>query len=649
MTAVPARTAEVPARARRRLRDLRELRGRGTGRAGRCCGVARAGLAGVLRAGASRVGATWVAALGRAGVFAAAGLPAGRLPGARAGLARLYPGRLAAQAAKTFGVPVARIGELRLAVARIGEARLAVARFRETPLAVARIGEALLAVARLRSDRAIARFREPGPAVARLRKTGPSVPRFGKPSMTVAPFREARLPVPRPRSSRAVTRFSEPSLVVTRLGKASRTIPRFRESRLTVARIRELGLTVRPISKLLLTIRRVSEPGLAVAGIGELRLGVARIGLRRPQPWIGALRLVSRISELRRRPETRISELRPGQPRIGKLRPNGTRDREPRLTQPRISVLRPEPRISELRRPGIRIITELGPTVPGFTRLRPGGTRDRKPRLAVARIATLRPGVAGLGALGLTKPGIGTLRPIQPRPGTFRVARSRLRAPGPAAGIGMPGPAILCVGRSWLPVATRTRPLGPVTAATGLLRAAGLWPRLPALASAAPLTWNVGLPGLRRAASAQVLEPLVVRVIAEAACAALPLSLVVIGPGVPGLLLPRGRTRRDGLRNRPPRRAESPRGPPPLREALAVRVVPAGLLPRLDVFAFLRPSAAHKSQLPLTLGVASSGRRGHYIMRQDRRCPPRNRQCWGRALLRRPLAAHRSATDDPGR
>src|SRR5215469_17686117 len=103
MTAVPARTAEVPARARRRLRDLRELRGRGTGRAGRCCGVARAGLAGVLRAGASRVGATWVAALGRAGFFAAACLPAGRLPGVRVGLSR--PGAGLVMASRPSGCP----------------------------------------------------------------------------------------------------------------------------------------------------------------------------------------------------------------------------------------------------------------------------------------------------------------------------------------------------------------------------------------------------------------------------------------------------------------------------------------------------------------------------------------------------------------
>src|SRR5262249_17976513 len=153
------------------------------------------------------------------------------------------------------------------------------------------------------------------------------------------------------------------------------------------------------------------------------------------------------------RPVTRLSELRSGQPRIGELRPDGARDREPRLTKPRISVLRPEPRVSELRRADIRS------TEPGPKGTRDGETRDGETRLARAGIGTLRQDIAGCGARGLIRRGIGALRPVQPRPGTFRVGNSWLCAPRAA---------VLRVGRSWLPVAAGTRPLGPGTAATGL-------------------------------------------------------------------------------------------------------------------------------------------------------------------------------------
>jgi len=175
-------------------------------------------------------------------------------------------------------------------------------------------------------------------------------------------------------------------------------------------------------------------------------------------------------------------------------------------------------------------------------------------------------------------------------------------------------------------MAPRTAPLGAGSPATGLLVAVGLLPWLTTFGGTWPLSWDDGRLGLRRASPAQVVEPLIVSVIAEAAGTSLPLPLIVIGRRIPALLrdgiahliLSRGSPWfRDGLHNpRSSRLGEPLSRRPILPITLAIRVLPAGVLPRLNAFAlarrgfvvrgigrplvllFLRPSAAHKVSYP---------------------------------------------------
>jgi hypothetical protein len=198
------------------------------------------------------------------------------------------------------------------------------------------------------------------------------------------------------------------------------------------------------------------------------------------------------------------------------------------------------------------------------------------------------------------------------------------------------GPAIPRIGRSGLGVASAgTGPLG-ASAATGLLAAFGplVWPTT--VWGARPLNRNGGRLSLRRPSPAQVLEPLVVGVVTEAAAALVPLLLIRTARGIAGLLrdrltrviLPPGRPRfRDGLRDRrSPGLAESLRRRPLFRVTRLARVLPAGvlrfgvvpsgILPGLGalvrsrpglvirgigrplVLLFLRPSAAHEVSYP---------------------------------------------------
>ncbi len=315
---------------------------------------------------------------------------------------------------------------------------------------------------------------------------------------------------------------------------------------------------------------RTGELRPPVPRVSELRPAIACSGGLRPaQPRIGAFRRESRIREPRR-PEPRIGELRPSQPRIGELRPSVRRISTFRPIQPRVGTLGPiQSRVITFR-PAVPRLSALGPPAPRLSPPGPTPLGPPAPRLSPPGPTPLGPATPRLSAPGATRSRVGALGPIE-------------------RGVAPFGPAILRIGRNGLAVAAGTEPLRARAAASGLLLAVGPWLGLTTVRGAGPLSRNGGRLGLRRPSSAQVLEPLVVGVVTEAAGASVPLLLILPGRRIPRLLrdrltrvilVPGSPWLRDGLRNsRFPRLAESLRRRPLPGITLPIGVLPPGVLP----------------------------------------------------------------------